>query len=72
MRRTLIAIYLLARIAKGFEGSMLDDAWQKLAPSLGFVLSVGLTFLAAHLSYQLWERRFLKMIPRRGPMEARR
>ena len=68
----LATIYLLAKIAGVFEGSRLGHYWRRLTPSLGLVLAVGLTFLVAHLSYQLWERRFLKMIPRRGPVEARR
>jgi peptidoglycan/LPS O-acetylase OafA/YrhL len=66
----LITVYLLARLAKDFEGPLIGPAWQMLAPSLGFVLSVALTFLVAHLSYQSWERRFLKMIPRRERVHA--
>jgi len=60
----LMTAGLLGGVTPLFGDSVLSAAWEKLTPSLGFVLSAGLTFLAAHFSYQLWERRFLKLIPR--------
>jgi peptidoglycan/LPS O-acetylase OafA/YrhL len=55
---------LLTTLRPLFGESLFSTAWEKLTPSLGLVLSVAFTFLFAHLSYQFWERRFLKLIPR--------
>jgi peptidoglycan/LPS O-acetylase OafA/YrhL len=60
----LVTAGLLAGVRPLFGGSVLSTVWQELTPPLGFVLSAGLTFLGAHFSYQLWERTFLKLIPR--------
>jgi peptidoglycan/LPS O-acetylase OafA/YrhL len=64
----LVTASLLARISQLLGAPPFRIPLERLTPFLGlvlflgFVLSAAFAFLLAHLSYQFWERRFLKLI----------
>lgn len=56
------------RVGAGLPaGSAGSAVWSHLSPPLGFVVCFAVTFLLAHASYQLWERRFLRLQRRFSP-----